>query len=326
VLLTLALALSIAQRSAQPVRVPDIGYEPTPLTVVEAMLKMAGVGPTDTVYDLGSGDGRIPLMAAQRYGAHGVGIEIQPALVRASRQTAHESGVEDKVTFVEQDFFDADLSPATVVILYLWPGVNDALEPKLRRELRPGARIVSYTFGMSKWLPDKTVHLENGRDLSLWIVPRRPVREPDVPFTATPQPIVESMLQLARVGPDDVVFDLGSGDGRMPIIAAQTYHARGVGIELVPELVERSRRIAQDGEVSDRVRFVEGDLFDADLSEATVVMLYLSTDVNAKLEARLRRLRPGTRIVSRQFPLGDWVPDRTVRAEDGSPLRLWIVK
>jgi SAM-dependent methyltransferase len=326
VLLTLALALSIAQRSAQPVRVPDIGYEPTPLTVVEAMLKMAGVGPTDTVYDLGSGDGRIPLMAAQRYGAHGVGIEIQPALVRASRQTAHESGVEDKVTFVEQDFFDADLSPATVVLLYLWPGVNDALEPKLRRELRPGARIVSYTFGMSKWLPDKTVHLENGRDLSLWIVPRRPVREPDVPFTATPQPIVESMLQLARVGPDDVVFDLGSGDGRMPIIAAQTYHARGVGIELVPELVERSRRIAQDGEVSDRVRFVEGDLFDADLSEATVVMLYLSTDVNAKLEARLRRLRPGTRIVSRQFPLGDWVPDRTVRAEDGSPLRLWIVK
>jgi SAM-dependent methyltransferase len=308
------------------VRVPDIGYEPTPLTVVEAMLKMAGVGPTDTVYDLGSGDGRIPLMAAQRYGAHGVGIEIQPALVRASRQTAHESGVEDKVTFVEQDFFDADLSPATVVLLYLWPGVNDALEPKLRRELRPGARIVSYTFGMSKWLPDKTVHLENGRDLSLWIVPRRPVREPDVPFTATPQPIVESMLQLARVGPDDVVFDLGSGDGRMPIIAAQTYHARGVGIELVPELVERSRRIAQDGEVSDRVRFVEGDLFDADLSEATVVMLYLSTDVNAKLEARLRRLRPGTRIVSRQFPLGDWVPDRTVRAEDGSPLRLWIVK
>jgi predicted RNA methylase len=326
VLLTLAFALSIAQRSAQPVRVPDIGYEPTPLTVVDAMLKMAGVGPTDTVYDLGSGDGRIPLMAAQRYGAHGVGIEMQPALVRTSRQTAHESGVEDKVTFVEQDFFDADLSPATVVILYLWPGVNDALEPKLRRELRPGARIVSYTFGMSKWVPDKTVHLENGRDLSLWIVPRRPAREPDVPFTATPQPIVESMLQLARVGPDDVVFDLGSGDGRIPIIAAQTYHARGVGIELVPELVERSRRIAQDDDVSDRVRFVEGDLFDVDLSEATVVMLYLSTDVNAKLEARLRRLRPGTRIVSRQFPLGDWVPDKTIRAEDGSPLRLWIVK
>jgi predicted RNA methylase len=326
VLLTLALALSIAQRSAQAVRVPDIGYEPTPLTVVDAMLKMAGVGPTDTVYDLGSGDGRIPLMAAQRYGARGVGIEIQPALVRASRQTAHDSGVEDKVTFVEQDFFDADLSPATVVILYLWPGVNDALEPKLRRELRPGSRIVSYTFGMSKWVPDRTVHLENGRDLSLWIVPRRPAREPDVPFTATPQPIVESMLQLAQVGPDDVVFDLGSGDGRIPIVAAQTYHARGVGIELVPELVERSRRVAQEGAIADRVRFIEGDLVDADLSEATVVTLYLSSDVNAKLEARLHRLRPGTRIVSRQFPLGAWVPDKTIRADDGSVLRLWIVK
>jgi cyclopropane fatty-acyl-phospholipid synthase-like methyltransferase len=326
VLLTLALALSIAQRSSQPVRVPDIGYEPTPLTVVDAMLKMAGVGPTDTVYDLGSGDGRIPLMAAQRYGARGVGIEIQPALVRASKQTAHDAGVDDKVTFVEQDFFDADLSPATVVILYLWPGVNDALEPKLRRELRPGARIVSYTFGMTKWVPDKTVHLENGRDLSLWIVPRRPAREPDVPFTATPQPIVESMLQLARVGPDDVVLDLGSGDGRIPIVAAQTYHARGVGIELVPELVERSRRIAREAEIADRVRFLEGDLFDADLSDATVVTLYLSPDVNAKLEARLRRLRRGTRIVSRHFPIGEWVPDATIRAGDGSLLRLWIVK
>lgn len=325
-LLTLVLALSIAQRSAQPVRVPDIGYEPTPLTVVDAMLKMAGVGPTDTVYDLGSGDGRIPLMAAQRYGARGVGIEIQPALVRASRRAAQDAGVEDKVTFVEQDFFDADLSPATVVILYLWPRVNDTLEPKLRRELRPGTRIVSYTFGMTRWVPDKTVHLENGRDLSLWIVPRRPAREPDAPFEPTPQPIVESMLQLAHTGPDDIVFDLGSGDGRIPIVAAQTYHARGVGIELVPELVERSRRVAQDGEVGDRVRFIEGDLFDADLSGATVVTLYLSAEVNAKLEPRLRRLRPGTRIISRQFPIGEWVPDKTIRADDGSLLRLWIVK
>jgi predicted RNA methylase len=325
-LLTLAPGVSTPQRSAQPVRVPDIGYEPTPLTVVDAMLKMAGVGPADTVYDLGSGDGRIPIMAAQRYGARGVGIEIQPALVRASREAAHDAGVADKVTFVEQDFFDADLSSATVVILYLWPGVNDTLEPKLRRELRPGARVVSYTFGMSKWVPDATSRLENGRDLSLWIVPRRPVREPDVPFIATPQPIVESMLQLAAVGPRDIVVDLGSGDGRIPIVAAQKYHARGIGIEIVPELVERSRRIAQEGEMADRVTFIEADLFDADLSKATVVTLCLSASVNAKLEATLRRLRPGTRIVSRQYRIGDWVPDKSVRAEDGSELNLWIVR
>jgi precorrin-6B methylase 2 len=265
-------------------------------------------------------------MAAQRYGARGVGIEIQPALVRASRQAAHDAGVADKVSFVEQDFFDADLSSATVVILYLWPGVNDALEPKLRRELRPGARIVSYTFGMSKWVPETTTRLETGRDLSLWIVPRRPVREPDVPFTATPQPVVESMLQLAGVGPDDIVVDLGSGDGRIPIVAAQKYHARAIGIEIVPELVERSRRIAQDAELADRVSFLEGDLFDADLSKATVVTLCLSASANAKLEPKLRGLRAGTRIVSRQFPIDSWVPDKSVRAEDGSELRLWIVR
>jgi SAM-dependent methyltransferase len=179
---------------------------------------------------------------------------------------------------------------------------------------------------MSKWVPEKTVRLDNGRDLSLWIVPRRPVREPDVPFTVTPQPVVESMLQLAGVGADDTVVDLGSGDGRIPIVAAETYHARGIGIEIVPELVERSRRIAQDAALADRVTFIEGDLFTADLSKATVVTLYLSDSVNAKLEATLRRLRPGTRIVSRQFPIGGWVPDKSVRAADGSLLRLWTVK
>jgi predicted RNA methylase len=290
------------------------------------MLTLARVGPSDTVYDLGSGDGRIPIMAAQRYGARGVGIEMQPTLVRASRQAAHDAGVDDKVTFIEQDLFDADLSHATVVMLYLWPGLNDSLEPKLRRELRPGARIVSYTFGMTHWVPEKTERLDNGRDLSLWIVPRRPAREPDVPFTATPQPVVESMLELAHVGPTDVILDLGSGDGRIPIVAAETYHARGIGVEIVPELVERSRRIAQDGDVADRVTFIEGDLFDADLSKATVITLCLSASVNARLEPRLRRLRPGTRIVSRHDPIGGWAPDRSVRAEDGSELRLWIVQ
>jgi len=325
-LLTIGQGASSGRRPAQPPRLPDIGYEPTPLTVVDAMLKLAGVGPSDTVFDLGSGDGRIPIMAAERYGAHGVGIEIQPGLIKTSRQAAHDAGVDDKVTFVEQDFFDADLSSATVVILYLWPTVNDSLEPKLRRELRPGTRIVSYTFGMSKWPPEKTAHLENGRDLSLWIVPRRPAHEPDVPFTATPQPVVESMLQLAGVGPSDTVVDLGSGDGRIPVVAAQTFHARGIGIEIVPELVERSKRVAREAELGDRVTFIEGDLFDADLSKATVVTLFLSPVVNARLEPKLRRLRPGTRIVSRQYPIGDWAPDKSSRGEDGSLLRLWIVK
>jgi predicted RNA methylase len=324
-LLTIGPGGSAERQSPQAVRVPNVGYEPTPLSVVDAMLDMAHVGPADTVYDLGSGDGRIVIAAAKRYGARGVGIELQPALVRAAQQAALDAGVADKVTFVEDDFFNVDLSAATVVTLYLWPRVNDWLEPKFRRELRPGARIVSYTFGMSKWVPDATSRLENGRDLSLWIVPRRPAHEPDVPFAPTPQPVVEAMLKLAGVGPSDVVYDLGSGDGRVVIVAAQNYRARGVGIEIVPHLVELSRQIAQQGELADKVTFVEGDLFDSDLSRATVVTLCLSASVNAKLETKLRGLRPGTRIVSRQFPIGNWVPDKTVRAEDGSELFLWIV-
>jgi predicted RNA methylase len=324
----LVLAISSAGSAEPPGqvgRVPDIGYEPTPLNVVDQMLEFAHVAPGDTVYDLGSGDGRIVIEAAKRYGARGVGIELQPTLVHASRQAATDAGVADKVTFVEADFFTVDLSPATVVMLYLWPTVNDRLEPKLRRELPAGARVVSYTFGMSRWEPDASTRLDNGRDLRLWVIPRRPQREPDVPFIATPQPVVEEMLKLAGVGPSDVVFDLGSGDGRVPITATQIYGARGVGVEIVPRLVELSRHVAEQAGFEDKVSFIEGDLFDADLAPATVVVLSLSADVNANLEPKLRALHPGTRVVSRQFPIGTWPPARSVRAQDGSELFLWIV-
>ena len=126
--------------------------------------------------------------------------------------------------------------------------------------------------------------------------------------------------------PEDVVYDLGSGDGRIVILAAQKYGARGVGVELDPRLVEISRQVAREGEVADRVSFIEGDLFTADISKATVVMLYLSDSVNRRLEPKLRReLRPGARIVSHQFRIGEWAPDETIRAEDGTELFLWIV-
>ena len=135
------------------------------------------------------------------------------------------------------------------------------------------------------------------------------------------------MLKLAGVTRDDVVFDLGSGDGRIVIIAAQTYGARGVGIEIDPKLVAISRQIARDAQVTDRVTFIEGDLFTADISAATVVTLYLSNSINRELEPKLRtQLRPGTRIVSHQFPIGRWAPDKTLRArEDGTDLYFWIV-
>lgn len=156
---------------------------------------------------------------------------------------------------------------------------------------------------------------------------QRPTRTPDIFFVPTWQPVVYQMLELAGVTRDDVVYDLGSGDGRIVILAAQKYGARGVGIELDPRLVEISRQVARDAEVSDRVRFIQGDLFQADISEATVVTLFLSPSVNTELEPKLRRdLKPGTRIVSHQFTIGKWAPEKTIRAEeDGTNLYLWRV-
>jgi SAM-dependent methyltransferase len=150
-------------------------------------------------------------------------------------------------------------------------------------------------------------------------------KTPDIHFAVTPQPLADAMLTLARVTKDDVVYDLGSGDGRIVVLAAQKYGARGVGIEIDRGLVERSRTVAREGEVADRATFVEGDLFTADIAKATVVTLWLSTTVNLRLEAKLKReLRPGTRIVSRQFPIGAWPPDRTVHLGD-EILRLWTI-
>src|SRR5436305_7873660 len=153
-----------------------------------------------------------------------------------------------------------------------------------------------------------------------------PPKVPDIHFAVTPQPLADAMLMLAHVTKDDVVYDLGSGDGRIVVLAAQKYGAHAVGVELDHRLVEISRTVAREGEVADRATFVEGDLFTADISRATVVTLWLSTPVNRRLEAKLKReLHRGARIVSRQFPIGDWAPDRTIHGGDET-LRLWILR
>ena len=156
--------------------------------------------------------------------------------------------------------------------------------------------------------------------------PRKPAREPDIFFVPTSDAVADQMLQLAKITAKDVVFDLGSGDGRILILAAQKYGARGVGIELQPQLVERARQVARDGEVTGRVTFIEGDLFTVDISSATLVTMYLSPGVNARLEAKLKaELRPGTRIVSHQFGIGSWPPEQTIAARDGTDLYLWTI-
>jgi predicted RNA methylase len=317
-----------ARTAGRPVlaRVPDIGFEPTSYAVADAMLKLARVTSSDVVYDLGSGDGRIVNLAAQVYGARGVGVELQPYLVERSRRAARESGVSERVRFIEGDLFKADISRATVVTLYLWPSVNRALEAKLKRELQPGTRIVSHSFDFGDWIPQETVRTGDGTKLFLWTVPRRPRHKPDVEFAATPQAVVYQMLELARVTADDVVYDLGSGDGRIPVLAAQRYGARAVGIELDPSLVDTSRQIAHDNDLDGTVAFHEGDLFAADISSATVVTLYLSSALNARLERKLKReLPPGARIVSREFRIGTWAPEKTIHADDGTSLFLWTV-
>jgi cyclopropane fatty-acyl-phospholipid synthase-like methyltransferase len=147
-------------------------YLATPAEVVTAMLEMAGVSGGDTVYDLGCGDGRIVIEAARTYRARGVGIDINPDRIEEARANARSAAVADLVRFEVNDLFDADIRPATVVALYLLPDVNASLRPRLLRELRPGTRIVSHSFGMGDWKPDQEKVIA-GERIYLWTVPQR---------------------------------------------------------------------------------------------------------------------------------------------------------
>jgi SAM-dependent methyltransferase len=147
---------------------------PTPVPVVERMLELAKVAASDVVYDLGSGDGRMVILAAKRHGARGVGVELNPVWVRDARRYAEQLGVADKVTFRVEDLFTTDLREATVVTLYLYPALNRKLAPKLLAELRPGARIVSHEYGIGDWPPDHSEEMiVNGTRhvINVWTVP-----------------------------------------------------------------------------------------------------------------------------------------------------------
>jgi SAM-dependent methyltransferase len=157
-----------------PIPGQEAPYVQTPAPVVQAMLRLAAVGRDDVVYDLGSGDGRIVLAAARDFGARGVGVEIDPRLVAESAQWARRARVSDRVRFIQQDLFETDLRPATVVTLYLGRELNARLRPKLLAELRPGARIVSHQYEIGDWPPERVIHMEvDGRahTVLLWVVP-----------------------------------------------------------------------------------------------------------------------------------------------------------
>jgi SAM-dependent methyltransferase len=166
----LVIAALLAALGCRTVPGRDVRYEPTPMPVVRAMLEMAQVGPQDVVYDLGSGDGRIPITAAKEFGARGVGIEIDPVLVERANNNAREAGVEGRVEFRLGDMYAADLRAATVATLFLHPQPNLKLRPAIQSQLRPGGRVVSYIWDMGDWKPETSRRI-NGRTIFLWRIP-----------------------------------------------------------------------------------------------------------------------------------------------------------
>jgi SAM-dependent methyltransferase len=179
-LLALSFCVSVAgstvaqQPALKPLeREPEVPYVPTHELIVAEMLKVAKVGKNDVLYDLGSGDGRIPITAAKRFGTRGVGIDIDPARITEARENAKKAGVTDKVKFMQQDLFETDIKEATVVTLYLLPEVNMRLRPKLLADLKPGTRIVSHNYDMGDWKPLQTITLKVPEEHTIyyWVVP-----------------------------------------------------------------------------------------------------------------------------------------------------------
>ena len=176
-ILLLFVCLASSQTSAVR-RAPDAPYYPTSDDAVKAMLKLADLKSADVLYDLGCGDGRIVIAAARFYGAHAVGIDINPDRIREAKDNARKAHVENLVRFEENDFFKADIRGATVVTLFLLNSVNLSLRPKLLQDLRPGTRIVSNTFKMGDWAPERDATVEGttektpfSRKIYLWIIP-----------------------------------------------------------------------------------------------------------------------------------------------------------
>jgi len=161
----------LAQAQKRPAsQTPDVIFVPTPQEVVDDMLRLANVRKGDVLYDLGSGDGRIAITAAKRYGIRSVGIDIDPERIREATENAKKAGVTHLVQFRQEDLFKADFKEATVVTLYLLPDLNVKLRPRLWNELKPGTRIVSHQFEMGTWKPEKKLE-SNGRSVYFWTIP-----------------------------------------------------------------------------------------------------------------------------------------------------------
>jgi cyclopropane fatty-acyl-phospholipid synthase-like methyltransferase len=303
------------------IREPDILFVPTPPEAVDKMLELAQVKKDDLLYDLGCGDGRIVISAAKKYGCKAVGYDIDPNRVRESRENVVEKKVDSLVRIEQADVFTLDLSDANVVTLYLLPSLNKKLIPQLEK-LRPGSRIVSHDFDMEGVKPDKVVKVYSEVDnrqhtVYLWNTPLNKelkyIREPDILYVPTPPQVVDKMLEMAQVKKDDLLYDLGCGDGRIVIAAAKKYGCKAVGYDINPDRVKQSRKNVDANDIGDLVKIEQADVFELDLSDANVITLYLLPSLNVKLIPQLEKLKPGSRIVSHDFDMRGVKPDKVVK-------------
>ena len=258
--LCLATAISCTTVGQNEMSAP-VPYVTTPPHVVTAMLKLANVTGDDIVYDLGSGDGRIVIAAARDFGARAVGVEIDPKLIEESEQNAQDAGVSTRVRFMQKDLFKVDIAEATVVTLFLLPGIDAMLAPKFMSDLRPGTRIVSYLHDMGEWQPDKTIRVD-GSPINYWVVPADvggtwtleiPTAEGLSPQTLSLRQAFQSVSGSARLRGRR----LGLGDPR--IDGEKLSFVLSASIEGKPVLISFSGRV-QDGRASGDV-IVNGGAF-----------------------------------------------------------------
>lgn len=169
----IAVPATVQHALAQTATAPrlDVPFVPTPQPVVDKMLELAKVGKGDFLIDLGSGDGRIPVTAAKKYGVRALGVDLNPQRIKEANERAKEAGVTDLVEFRQQDLFETDLSKADVLTMYLLPSVNLKLRPKIMKEMKPGSRVVSHAFDMGDWTPEQKVTVD-GRTVYMWTVPK----------------------------------------------------------------------------------------------------------------------------------------------------------
>ena len=316
------------------------------------MLKLAGVKEGDVVYDLGCGDGRIVVTAVQQFKAkartrhrHRPGAHRRGEASRQRRQGRGQGRVPRGRHPQDQGPLGSQRRHTLLA-----PGHQREAQAGAEKDTQARPRVVSHDFDMGEdWKPEKELVVKDkeGREhvLYLWTMPDRspaPSKEEQkkdeptikVPYVPTPQNIVDEMLKLGGVKEGDVVYDLGCGDGRIVITAVKKFKAnRGFGVDIDPDRIKESKQAAKDAKVEDKVEFREGDVLKiTDVSEATVVCLYLFPEVNERLKPMLQRtLKPGSRIVSHDFLMGDdWKPEKevTIKDEKGEDhtVYLWTIK